>query len=136
MHRHKIATDGVSEIAKGKATTGQRPDKISTAPTSQLLQKSSPAEIGLPAIHLNSGPNIAEIGSQLIIFCQQKGIGQVAQCLITGEFAKKEEIEIDDALLGPTTDPHNLQRDHYSSLLKSSYDDFKAYIRSRTNCSE
>ena len=102
MQRSKKGTDRASEIAKGKASTGQRPEKSVTAPTSQLLQKSSPSESGLPAIHLNSGPNIAEIRSQLIIFCQQRGFGQVAQCLTTGEFEKQEKIIIDDALLGPT----------------------------------
>ena len=47
-----------------------------TTSGSQLLRKPLSTANGLPTISLASGPNISEIKSQIIIFCQQRGIGK------------------------------------------------------------
>ena len=102
MSRHQKKPSGDKSV-EGKSP---RPDKEMTSNSgSQLLRKPLSATNGLPTILFTSGPNITEIKSQIIIFCQQRGIGKIAKCLDSGFFETKEILGIDNALLGAEADP-------------------------------
>ena len=111
----KTANDKVSSDKRGKTRFH---DKSLASPSSQLLQKQNPSNNGLPMIHINSGPNIIEIRSQILIYCQQRGIGKIANCLEVGSYDGMEEVVVDNALLGEIADPHKMQRDLYMELKK------------------
>ena len=78
-----------------------------------------------------SGPNITEIRSQILIYCQQRGIGKIANCLEVGSYDGMEEVVVDNALLGEIADPHKMQRDLYMELKKSAYAEHRTYIKSK-----
>ena len=128
MSRHQKKPSGDKSV-EGKSL---RPDKEKTSNSgSQLLRKPLSATNGLPTILLTSGPNITEIKSQIIIFCQQRGIGKIAKCLDSGYFETKEVLGIDNALLGAEADPHNFQRDAYMEDRKAINEDFRIYQKSK-----
>ena len=128
MSRHQKKPSGDKSV-EGKSP---RPDKEKTSHSGpQLLRKPLSATNGLPTILLTSGPNINEIKSQIIIFCQQRGIGKIAKCLDSGLFETKEILEIDNALLGDQADPHNFQRDAYMEDRKAINEDFRLYLKSK-----
>ena len=131
MSRHQKKPSGDKSV-EGKSP---RPEKEKTSNSgSQLLRKplsATNATNGLPTILLTSGPNITEIKSQIIIFCQQRGIGKIAKCLDSGFFETKEVLGIDNALLGAEADPHNFQRDAYMEDRKAINEDFRIYLKSK-----
>ena len=124
----KTVNDKASFDKRGKTRIQ---DKPSASPSSQLLQKQNPSNNGLPTIHVNSGPNIIEIRSQIVIYCQQRGIGKVANCLEVGSYDRMEEVVVDNALLGDVADPHKMQRDLYMEVKKTAYAEFRTYVRSK-----
>ena len=66
-----------------------------------------------------------------MIYCQQRGIGKIANCLEVGSYDRMEEVVVDNALLGDVADPHKVQRDLYMELKKSAYAEFRTYMRSK-----
>lgn len=130
LHRNKGNANHEAKPLDDAKSPKERHEKQPAA-GGVLLKKSPQAGTLLPTIGLSSGPNILEIRNQITTFCQQRQIGKIARCLVTGAYEPKEIIVIDSSLLGDVADPHGMQRELYLEERKAINEEFRTYNNSK-----